>query len=191
MRTTAVHFFYIMSFFILLNGCNNNTRSYNIHDQEIRTLSWFIEDLCHGVTRDVNELIQPHSSISLSRITIWLRSAHNSDQDSQQQWPLRINKRIARWKILKSGLASTAITVTQQGTLVLKKNCSELEHKLYNHSITQENHDRLSIDHLLLQHSGLPTRSKRALQLLAALRQSRIQLDTETMTAGTHNNDHK
>ena len=108
-------------------------------------------------------------------LTAWLRSSENEDL----AWPLHIRKRIGTWKIIRPGIHNGVIGIHENGELFLQDSASSLETQVYAQSIHEENRNRLTIDQLVLQHSGLEARSKRAQQLLTALHTARKTLDQE------------
>ena len=164
---------------LLLFASCNDSRSYRIHDDEIKRSAWFIEDCCHDIKRRPGELVRANSSVGQLQIAHWMALGDLSRE--QDRYPLHIEKRRQHWLIIKQGLRGQQIRSRDNGFIALSQEISTADRQIFADSVSQENLFRANTDRLVLQQAGLEARSARGQQLLQALVQARVALDRQVL----------
>jgi hypothetical protein len=156
---------------LLLSACGQ-TRG--VRNDDIDLVTWFIEDLVHGLTRNPQELVLPDSSEEMTRIATWLVGGNVRDQ---YQPPRQVALRRDRWPALKALFLQGQAVVLDDGLVAANPQVTKEDQAYALPIIDAENLDRRAIDALLISLA----RADRAAAAVWVARSAtaRVALDTQ------------
>jgi hypothetical protein len=141
---------------------------------DIDLVTWFIEDVVHGLRRDPQELVLPDSTEEMSRISTWLGGSSTPDR---YQPPRQVATRRERWPVLKALFLQGQAVVLDDGLVAASPKLPKEDLTYALPIIDAENLDRRAIDALLISLARADHRSAKVWVARAAA--ARIALDTQ------------
>lgn len=129
---------------LLLSGCGQ-TRG--VRNDDIDLVTWFIEDLVHGLARNPQELVLPNSNEEMTRIATWLVGGNVRDQ---YQPPRQVAMRRDRWPALKALFLQGQAVVLDDGLVAANPQVTKEDQAYALPIIDAENLDRRAINALLI-----------------------------------------
>jgi hypothetical protein len=129
---------------LLLGGCGE-TRG--VRNDDIDLVTWFIEDLVHGLARNPQELVLPNSNEEMTRIASWLVGGNVRDH---YQPPRQVAIRRDRWPVLKALFLQSQAVVLDDGLVAANPQVTKEDQAYALPIIDAENFDRRAIDALLI-----------------------------------------
>lgn len=156
---------------LLLSACGQDR---GVRNDDIDLVTWFIEDLVHGLTRNPQELVLPDSSEEMTRIATWLVGGNVRDQ---YQPPRQVAMRRDRWPVLKALFLQGQAVVLDDGLVAANPQVTKEDQAYALPIIDAENLDRRAIDALLISLA----RADRAAAAVWVARSAaaRVALDTQ------------
>lgn len=129
---------------LLLTACGEPRGMSRDH---IDLVTWFIEDIAHGKTRNPQELVVPDSSEEMDRIATWL--AGGSVRDHYQP-PRQVASRRDRWPALKAMFLQSQVVVLDDGLVGANPQQSKDDQAYALPIVDAENLDRRALDALVI-----------------------------------------
>lgn len=126
--------------------------SRGVVSDDIDLVTWFIEDVVHGNSRNPQELVLPDSNEEMERLALWLADGQARDAQTPDRYqpPPQVASRRDRWPVLKALFLQGQAVLLDDG-LVAANPQLEKEDRAYALPIVDaENHDRRTLDALVI-----------------------------------------
>ena len=157
---------------LALGGCASATRGFPREHAELVT--WYIEDVAHGVARRSQELELSDTTPAMERIASW---AAGSDVRGVQTSPYHLAARRERWSVLHTLLRSGMVVVLDSGLVAARPDLDRGDLDYVLPLVDAENHDRRSLDSLVLTMSNAGVEETKRYRTASA--QARLRLDEQ------------
>ena len=118
-----------------------------VSSDDIDLVTWFIEDVVHGNSRNPQELVLPDSSEEMERLAGWLADGQARDR---YQPPPQVASRRDRWPVLKALFLQGQAVLLDDGLVAASPQLEKDDRAYTLPIIDAENHDRRTIDALII-----------------------------------------
>jgi hypothetical protein len=133
---------------------------------------WYVEDVAHGQPRNPQELRVTNPTPEMDRIASWLSAA-----GTNYQAPHKLSDRRERWPAIKSLIVQEHVVVLDDGLLGANPAFSRTEQVHAMKIIDAENHDRRTIDALIINLANF--NRAEAETWIARMSNARVRLATQ------------
>jgi hypothetical protein len=145
-----------------------------VDNDNIDLVTWFIEDVAHGQTRNPQELVLPNSSEEMERLATWLTGTSVRDQYHP---PRQLASRRDRWSVIKALFRQEQAVVLDDGLIAANPLLSKDDQSYALPIIDAENLDRRALDALVI--AVAKAEHAQAKVWLARSRAARLALDVQ------------
>ncbi len=128
----------------VLTGCG---AARGVNNDNIDLVTWFIEDVAHGQTRNPQELVLPNSSEEMERLATWLTGTSVGDQYHP---PRQLANRRERWSVIKTLFRQGQAVVLDDGLIAASPQLPKDDQAYALPIIDAENLDRRALDALVI-----------------------------------------
>ena len=150
-------------------GCASSRALPRAH---VELIAWYVEDLAHGNQRRPDELRVPDAGPQLQRIAAWADSNH---LQGEAQPPPHVAGRRERWPALSALFRSHLVVVLPAGLVAARPDLEREDRALALAVVDAENHDRRTLDAVLL--SMISADDRVAGAYLEAVARARVESD--------------
>lgn len=150
-----------------------------VASDDIDLVTWFIEDVVHGNSRNPQELVLPDSSEEMDRIALWLASSQKLDLQTRDRYqpPRQIASRCDRWPVLKALFLQGQAVLLDDGLVAANPQLEKEDRAYALPIIDAENLDRRTLDALVI--SMARAERSQAKVWLARSTAARLALDVQ------------
>ena len=119
---------------------------------DIDLVTWFIEDVIHGNSRNPQELVLPDSNEEMERFALWLADGQARDAQTPDRYqpPPQVAFRRDRWPVLKALFLQGQAVLLDNGLVAANPQLEKEDRAYALPIIDTENHDRRTIDALII-----------------------------------------
>jgi hypothetical protein len=153
-------------------GCGPAVRGLPVEHAEL--VAWYIEDVAHGTARRSQELELAEPTPAMERIAAW---AAGSEVRGVHAPPHHLATRLERWSVLRTLLRSGMVVVLDSGLVAARPGLERGDLDYVLPLVDAENHDRRSLDALILTISEAGVDETRRYRLASV--QARLRLDEQ------------